>query len=366
MKHVGPLIALSVAPFLNACGGGGGGAPTPAASYAGTSAPGSSTPSPGVTASPGTAAQATASPAASTIAGSAVAGTVVADTAALANATVVIGPVPIAGATAPAIIPTGDVATTTTASGAFAATPPVAASAPSASEPFVVPPDNILGTAPPASGYYVEVFAAGGDGTTAGTIVPLHRFVAASSSLVLTTTAISSAEGGALAAVNADRASFGAGPLTFDGVAELVARAHAIDEVTSSTTGYYCHYDTHNTGPSSRYLAAGGLGLTGEGLGMPGSGVTSATSAFQLTESGFLAERTETPPGGHFLNLVDTAHRWAGLAAIAVPASSTVFTGGFFAVDYELITPDAVDTAVGAAGYEVTSMCPPGTVLNDS
>jgi uncharacterized protein YkwD len=356
MKHVGPLFALSVAPLLSACGGGGGAAPTSTASYAGITA----TPTPGVTVSPGIA-QATASPAAGTIAG-----TVFADSVVLANATVVIGPVPIAGATAPAIVPSGDVATTSTASGAFAVTPAVAASSPSASEPFVVPPDNILGTVPPATGYYVEVFAAGGDGMTAGTIVPLHRFVAASSSLTLTTTAIAAAEASALAAVNADRASSGATPLTIDAVAELVARAHATDEATSSTTGYYCHYDTHNVGPSSRYLAAGGLGLTGEAIALPGSGVSSAAYAFQVAESSILAEKTETPPGGHFLNLIDTAHRWAGLAAVAVPSTNTVFTGGFYSVDYELVTPDAIDAVVGAAGYPVTSTCPAGTVVNGS
>jgi uncharacterized protein YkwD len=360
MKHIGPLFALSVAPFLSACGGGGGGAPTPVASSAATTTTGSATPSPGATVSPGTA-QATAAPAASTLAG-----TVFSDSAALANATVVVGPVPIVGATAPAMLPSGDVATTTTAGGAFAVTTAVGASAPSASEPFVVPPDNILGTVPPASGYYVEVFAAGGDGMSAGTVVPLHRFVAASSALTLMTTTIAAAEASALTAVNADRASFGATPLTFDAVAELVARAHATGEVTSGTTGYYCHYDTHNVGPTSRYLAAGGLGLTGENLGMPGSGVTSSTYAFQVTESATLAEQSLTPPGGHFLNLIDTAHRWAGLAAIAVPATNTVFTGGFYAVDYELVTPNAVDTVVGAGGYPNASTCPAGTMVNDS
>ena len=201
---------------------------------------------------------------------------------------------------------------------------------------------------------------------SAGTIAPLHRFVAASTQVALPTTTISTAEAGALAAVNADRATFGAVPLTFDAVAELVARAHATDEVSSSITGYYCHYDTHNVGPSSRYLAAGGLGLTGEALALPGSGVTSLAYAFQVAEASILAELNATPPGGHFLNLVDTGHRWAGLAAVAVPTSNTVFTGGFFAVDYELVTPNAVDTVVGAAGYPISSTCPTGTVVNES
>jgi hypothetical protein len=45
-------------------------------------------------------------------------------------------------------------------------------------------------------------------------------------------------------------------------------------------------------GPSSRYLAAGGIGLTGENLAFPGSGVTTATAAFRDAESSFLSEKS--------------------------------------------------------------------------
>jgi hypothetical protein len=358
MKHVHLLIALIVAPSLGACGGGSG-APTPAAANAAAANAANALPSPGVTASPNRSAP--ASPLAVNVAG-----TVVSDTMPLTNATVVIGPAAITGATPPAVLPAGDVAVATNASGAFAATIPAAPGPPSSSEPFVVPPDNILGTTPPATGYYIEVFGSGSDGATAGTTLPIHRFAAASLSIALVTSAIAPAEAAALAAVNADRARFAAAPLIFDAVAEIVARAHALDEVGSSTTGYYCHYDTHNAGPSSRYLAAGGLGLTGENLALPGSGVTTATAAFQIAETGFMAEQSLTPPGSHFTNIVDTAHRWAGLAAIATPVTNTVFTGGFYAVDYELVTPDAIDAVGSAYGYPVISFCPPGTTMNES
>jgi uncharacterized protein YkwD len=281
-------------------------------------------------------------------------------TSPLNGATVVVGPVPIVGATAPATLPTGDVAATTNASGAFTATLAVAPTAPSSAEPFVVPPDNLSGTTPPATGYYVQVFGVGTDGLSAGTLLPVHRFLAMSTSLALRITTASSAEAAALAAVNSDRASnAGAGPLIFDESAEEVARLHASDE---SNQGYYCHYDTKNVGPSSRYLASVGLGLTGEALALPGSGVSTAVAAFEDAEAEFLAEKSDTPPGAHYTNLVDSGHLWAGLAA--VPTNE--FSGGFYAVDYDLVTPNDEDTTVGVAGYSTASTCPPGTAFNNS
>jgi uncharacterized protein YkwD len=164
------------------------------------------------------------------------------------------------------------------------------------------------------------------------------------------------AEASALVAVNSDRAANGAGPLTFDESAEEVARLHSSDE---GTAGYTCHYDTHNVGPSSRYLAVGGIGLTGENLDLAGG--STPTAGFQVTEAAFLGEKTLTPPGGHYTNLVDTAHLWAGLASV----QSTVYPG-FYNVDYELITPSAQDAVVGSSGYTNAGACPPGTTINNS
>ena len=133
----------------------------------------------------------------------------------LANATVIVGPVPLAGATPPARLPAADVSATTDADGAFALTPAGAPAAVSSSEPFVVPPENLAGFTPPATGYYIEVYGAASDGKSAGTPLPLHRFVGVSTSLVLRVSSASAAEAAALAAVNSDRAANGAGPLTF-------------------------------------------------------------------------------------------------------------------------------------------------------
>lgn len=272
----------------------------------------------------------------------------------LVGATVIVGPVPIIGATPPATLPAGDVSATTSSAGTFMASLTVAPAAPSSSEPFVVPSQNLSAFTPPATGYYVQVFGVGTDGLTAGKLLPLHRFVASSTSLALRITTASSAEAGALAAINSDRASNGAGPLTFDESAEEVARLHASDE---SALGNTCHYDSHNIGPASRYLALGGIGLTGEGLALVSG---PAAQAFGYTEAAFLAEKNQAPPGGHFTNLVDGAHVWAGLAAATFVSSPS-----FMNVDYEIVTPNNQDQIVGASGY-TNSGCPTGVVVNNS
>jgi len=255
----------------------------------------------------------------------------------LANATVIIGPVPITGATPPASLPSGDVLVTTNASGAFAATLSVAPAAATSVEPFVIPTNNITNFAPPALGYYVEVFGVGTDGVSAGMPIPLHRFVSVAGTLALRVSTTSAAEAGALTAVNSDRASnAAAGPLIFDESAEEAARLHGSDLLI-------CHYNAQNIGPSSRYLNVGGIGLTGENVGGGGS---TATGAFQSVESATLGEKTLSPPGEHYTNLVDTAHLWAGLAAISLPSVPNGFV-----VDYELVTPNAQDLIVGSSGY---------------
>ena len=269
-------------------------------------------------------------------------------TAPLASATVIIGPVPVTGATPPAQLPPGDVASVTTAAGTFAATMTIAPAAPASLEPFVLPQNNVLGFVPPANGYFVVVFGA--------RTIPLHRFVAPSDALVLRVSSASAAEAAALAAVNADRAANGAAALIFDEAAEEAARLHAADAVARGT--FICHYDANGVGPSSRYLAAGGIGLTGEGVGI--ANATDATAAFAAVESAFLSEKSASPPGAHFTNLVDPSHRWAGLAA-AGPSALTFN----FNVDYELVTPSAAGSTGAASGYTAAG-CPAGIVDNNS
>lgn len=327
------VIILACIVFTGCGSGGGGGAPA------------STLPS-----APAFANASTASPAATLIAG-----TVMSAALPLTNATVILGPLPVTGATAPARLAAGDVAATTDGAGNFSAAVLVPPAPPANVEPFVIPPDNILGFTPPVSGYYIEVFGPGTDGKSAGAPLPLHRFVAASQTLLLRVTVASGAEAAALTAVNADRAANNAGPLIFDESAAETARAHASDE---SAAGYTCHYDAQNAGPASRYLASGGIGLTGEGLALAAG---APATAFANAEAAFVAEKMQNPPGAHFLNLIDGAHVWAGLAAV-----TDVSAPAFANVDYELVTPDANDAAVGAFGYPVTAACPNGTVVNNS
>jgi uncharacterized protein YkwD len=358
-------LAVFAAALLAAVGcGGGGGGTSPSPSVSTTTPPsGGTTPTPTSTASTGSGNVAGTvvqipsdayGPA--TIAGVTYQSADITTTTPLVGAMVIIGPVPIVGATAPATLPTGDVSATTNASGAFSASVSVAPAAPATSEPFLIPADNLTGFTPPATGYYIQVFGASADGQTAGTLLPLHRFVASGTSIALHVSTISAAEAGALVAVNSDRATNGAGALTFDEQAEEAARLHAND---MAAQGYLCHYDTHNVGPASRYLQAGAIGLTGESL--EDDIAANATVAFQVAESTFMAEKTQSPPGSHYTNNVDVAHLWAGLAAVP----SAVF-GGNFVVDYELVTPSGQDAVAGATGYTNAGLCPPGTAVNNS
>ena len=144
--------------------------------------------------------------------------------------------------------------------------------------------------------------------------------------------------------------------LTFDESAEDAARTHAADE---SAAGYTCHYVTKNTGPSSRYLASGGMGLTGEALALVGG--ADATSAFRVAEGAFIAEKLLVPAGGHALNVLDPSHLWAGVAAVTVLSAPA-----FYNVDYELVTPSAQSVFVGASGYPIAATCPTGVTVNQS
>jgi uncharacterized protein YkwD len=282
----------------------------------------------------------------------------------LSGATVIIGPTQVIGATPPPTLPAGDVSTLTNSSGAFSATIPAAAIAPVLTPDYsntpiatlVIPTYNITNFTAPATGYFVEVFGVGTDGISAGVPIPLHAFLGASTSLNLHVTSAASAEASALALVNADRQSnAGASPLTLDEAAEEAARLHARDQAQNS---YFCHYDQHNVGPVSRYLNLGGVGLTGEANG-GSAGTSTALAAFQQGETDILTEKSENPPGGHYLNLVDSAHAWAGLAA----ALST--TPNAYYIDYELISPPtAIDSVVGI-GYSLEG-CASGITANGS
>lgn len=268
----------------------------------------------------------------------------------LAGAVVIAGPVLVLGATPPPVVPPGDVAATTDANGAFAltiASPPIAPTAAQAA--FVLPLDNVAALVPPASGYYVAVFAPGADGVSAGAPLPVHAFSSATGGR-LATARVSNAtadEAAFLALLNRDRsaANPAAPALRFDENAEEAARLHAADEAAQ---GYFCHYNAQNAGPQTRYLRLGGLGSDGENIGLA-AGTPQAAYAF--IEAAFLAEG---PAGGpHFANIVDPAHRWAGVAAAGAAQQD---------VDQELISPQA-----GAPDtYPAEPTCPTGVTANGS
>jgi uncharacterized protein YkwD len=274
----------------------------------------------------------------------------------VAGAVVVIGPTLVTGATPPPAAPAGDVLTTTSASGTYTATVPAGPVAPVAAQAtFVHPLNDLSGVTPPASGYYVAVFAPGADGASAGMPLPVHAFSAIGAGGALasqTVTIASTDEANFLALVNHDRTTANplALPMVFDETAEEAARLHVSDEATNN---YYCHYDTLNRGPGSRYLAFLGLGADDENIGKT-SGLDAPTS-YATVEAQFMAEAATN--GGHYTNIIDSTHAWAGVAVtVAGPLAQYV--------DQEFVSPNGTNPYVypNFAG----SQCPPGVVPNNS
>jgi uncharacterized protein YkwD len=271
----------------------------------------------------------------------------------ISGATVVVGSAPVLGATAPPSAPAGDVIGTTNASGVFSVTPTQGTAAPTSAAPFVYPVANVFNVTPPASGYYVSVFAPGVDGKSANEPMPYHGFLAVASGSVGTirVTTASTTESAFLADVNAFRASQSSQSLTFDELTEEAARLHATDEATMPV--YYCHYDRLDAGPSTRYLRLGGLGSDAENLaGISGLSSTAYISADQSFES-------EGATGEHYQNLVDPTHTWAGLAQVPD------YVNGAEYIDQEL------NSAASSQQYTYSATlpqetCPTGDTSNDS
>jgi len=131
-----------------------------------------------------------------------------------------------------------------------------------------------------------------------------------------------------LTQVNADRAANGAGPVAFDEHALEAARLHSTD---MATQGYGSHWDTTGQQPWFRYANVGGVGFDEENW--------CAASTWQQCEAFFMAEKNQNPPGGHYLNIVDTHHEWVGLWY------ATYTTGphlGSVAGDQEFVSTGAV------------------------
>jgi uncharacterized protein YkwD len=338
--------ALSSVAFFAGCGGGGG----------------SSSGGGGIPATPQPTPTATATPSGFTVAGSVVqipvdaygpvtiGGTTfqsanATPTTALAGATVIVGPVPVNGATPPATIPSGDQVATTKADGTFSVTLAVGPAAPGANDGFVTPSNNVANIQPPATGYYVEVFGAGADGQTSGKLVPYHGFraVAAGSVGAFRVTTTSATEAAFLVLVNGDRAKAGSPAVAFDESAEEIARLHAADEGISPV--YYCHYDRANRGPNTRYAATGALGLTTENL----AGVPYAAAEAQV--------EAEAPSGGHYLAMINPQAVWVGL-------SDVVGSDTNHYVDQEFV--QLATSFTSGALYSTAGSCPAGTTANGS
>jgi uncharacterized protein YkwD len=246
--------------------------------------------------------------------------------------------------------------TTTAANGTYSASVPLGPVAPSAAQAtFVDPLNNLSGVTPPATGYYVSVFAPGTDGASAGAPLPVHVFagVGAGGSLgTQTTTVASTDEANFLALVNHDRTTANALalPMAFDQNAEQAARLHASDEAASA---YYCHYDTANHGPNSRYLGLLALGAVDENIGKTSGDL--APQSYAAVEAQFMAESATN--GGHSTNIIDSTHAWAGVAVVVADPTAQY-------VDQEFVSPHGTSPYVypNFAG----SLCPAGVTPNNS
>lgn len=344
-------LALSMAALLVACGGGGntssfGAGNAFTVTPVGTSASPTPTPIPGPVGVSGTVVSIPVATFGST-----------APQTPLAGAVVVIGPVLVPGATAPAIAPSGDVMVTTSATGTYAATIATGPAAPaSAQATYVHPPNDLSGFTPPATGYYISVFPPGSDGKSAGTAIPVHAFSGVATGGVLTTqrvTTVSADEAAFLALVNHDRttANTSALPMYFDENAEEAARQHTYEE---STGNFYCHYNANNVGPGSRYLALGAIGQDDENIGKTSSDAT-PQQAYTDVEAQFMAEAATN--GGHYSNIIDSTHAWAGVSTVVAGPTAQY-------VDQEFVSPNGIAPYV----YQnfTGSVCPAGVTANNS
>jgi uncharacterized protein YkwD len=344
------ILAGSTAAFA-ACGGGGNTSSFGGTTTYGVSGSGGATPAPTATPVPGPV----------TVTGSVVA---IANNGfgssalqiPLAGAVVVIGPTLVLGATPPPVVPGGDVMATTSANGTYSAT---VASGPAASlaaqATYDFPLNNLSGVTPPATGYYISVFAAGSDGKSAGAPLPVHAFSGVGAGGVLATQRVTTAtadEANFLALVNTDRTTANplALPIIFDEYAEEAARLHATDEATNS---YYCHYDTLDHGPGSRYLALLALGQDNENIGE--SSGQNVPGSYTTVEAAFMSEAATN--GGHYTNIIDSTHAWAGVSTIVAGPTAQY-------VDQEFVSPHGTNPYVypNFSG----SNCPPGVVPNNS
>jgi uncharacterized protein YkwD len=285
MKRLGVTVLVVT---LSACGGGGGTVPA----GGGGSTP---TPTPAPSASPGISAT----------------GRVVdyASGTPIAGAVVVAGASLVQGATPPPTVPAGDAQTMTGSDGSFSLPVPLGAG-------------NLMVF---ASGYIAlhapETFSTGAN--TLGTLK------------VSTETADDAAW---LAAINQDRATYGAAPVILD---ERLTEATRLWDAYEAANGRYGDSDPLAPVPYKNSISVyGSLGGYNIAVSQNGAGDSAASSGVDA-EAAF---RSEGPAGPHFSTIIFPSARWAGLARVqcqGVAGTTCPFPGVSYTLDV-LVPPAGV------------------------
>jgi hypothetical protein len=287
MKFQFILASGILAAALAACGGGGGSSPSPTPPIGPISTPtptaspsSSSTPGTGVTSATGTIVDYDSG-------------------AAIANATVIVGPTVIVGATPPATLPSGDVTTTTNASGTFS-------------------------TAVQSGAGNIMVFTTDGHATLHAPATYTASAVHAFGTLKLSMP--TSDDVAWLAAINSDRANNGAPPVVFD---ELLLEATRLWNNYEAVNNRYVDTDTAAPAPYTTSITVyGSLVQAINGGSLANFNVVVAQNETGGAngvgaEANFRAEGTTGP---HFSTIINPAQKWVGTGNAAFPSGQLRFT----------------------------------------
>lgn len=239
----------------------------------------------------------------------------------VAGAVVVVGPYPIDGATAPPVLPPGDARAVSDAAGRFSLSV-------ARGQAGVVYPGEI---------FWLDVFPNASDPRHRAAIhrtIPLAAGTNVLPQDLTLLAAVTPDEDAYLRGLNADRAAFGAAPLVLDETMLESARywAHFM-----ATTGYFAHcipaasctpgatatpppsYGVQDLTPATRDA------YFHDTFGTDGENIAAGFATWQAAEAAMMAERANCPGGSsrgcplnertaHFLNIVDRAYDWAGVA----------------------------------------------------
>lgn len=118
--------------------------------------------------------------------------------------------------------------------------------------------------------------------------------------LLVCSIAIAGTKEDLLALINAERASLGRGPLTFDSRLNTASQGHSDDQLAND---YFSHYSLDNRSPFDRMAAAGYTGPGGENIAWH-SGGPDAQHCYDMWEGS---------TQGHYENMVNSAFNIAGI-----------------------------------------------------